>query len=215
MPELRVYKADEIFGIHDDDDEEVELPPHITKEMCDNAQKLLESILPDEEWDGSHLKQTGMRFAKSLYELTHSEEFKFSVFPNELNVNEMVVIRDIPIYSLCAHHLLPFFGKAHVAYIPDERIAGLSKIPRMVEYWMRGLWVQEHLNDAITKWLNDFLAPQGVAVVIEAEHLCMTMRGVRVPGSRTTTSSMTGVFMDHTRLARQEFLELISKNGHS
>lgn len=210
MPELKVYEANEIFGIHDDDDD-TELPPHITKEIVDKAQSLLEAILPDEEWDSSHLKSTGMRFAKSLYELTHAEEFKFSVFPNELKVNEMIVVRDIPVYSLCAHHLLPFKGKAHVAYIPQDRIAGLSKLPRMVEYWMRGLWVQEHLNDAITKWLEDFLQPQGVAVVIEAEHMCMTMRGVRTPDAITTTSSMTGVFLDHERLARTEFLSLIGK----
>jgi GTP cyclohydrolase I len=212
MPELKIYEAAEIFGEDVDDNEE--LPPHITSEIVAKAQALLEAILPDEEWDNSHLKSTGMRFAKSLYELTHSEEFKFSVFPNDLHVNEMIVVKDIPIYSLCAHHLLPFSGKAHVGYIPDARIAGLSKLPRMVEYWMRGLWVQEHLNDAITKHLEEYLEPQGVAVIIEAEHLCMTMRGVRTPGAKTTTSSMTGVFMDHSRLARQEFLDLISKNGH-
>lgn len=212
MPELKIYKAEEIFGAHDEDD--TELPEHITQEIVNKAQALLEAILPDEEWDSSHLKATGTRFAKGLYELTHSPEFKFSVFPNELQVNEMVLIKDIPIYSLCAHHIIPFYGKCHVGYIPKDRIAGLSKIPRMVEYWMRGLWVQEHLNDAIVKHLEEFLQPQGTAVVIEAEHLCMTMRGVRTPGAKTTTSSMTGVFMDHSRLARQEFLDLISKNGH-
>lgn len=180
------------------------------------SRQLLALVLPDEDWDDNeHLEKTPIRFAKMLHELTHPEEFDFTVFSNKLDVNEMVVVRDIPFYSFCAHHILPFFGKAHVAYIPDALMCGLSKIPRLVQYTAKGLWVQELLTDMIALRMEEELHPKGLAVVMEAEHLCMTMRGVQVPGSKTTTSSMQGVFLDPGKHARHEFLSLIQSRGVS
>jgi GTP cyclohydrolase I len=124
--------------------------------------------------------------------------------------SEMVVVRDIEVYSLCEHHLLPFFGKAHVAYIPDGRVLGLSKIPRIVDMFARRLQVQERLTTQIGDALQSVIAPQGVGVVIEATHLCMAMRGVEKQNSSAVTSSLTGCFRDDDK-SRNEFLSLI---GH-
>jgi GTP cyclohydrolase I len=144
-----------------------------------------------------------------LQELTAKDDFVFTVFDNENDVDEMIIIQDIPFYTLCAHHLVPFFGKAHVAYIPSDCIAGLSKFARAIRYMARGLWVQEQLTDAIAIYLEDHLRPRGLAVVLGAEHFCMSMRGAQVPGTRTTTSAMRGVFLDSSKGARSEFLNLI------
>jgi len=124
------------------------------------------------------------------------------------NYNEMVVVRDIDFYSMCEHHLLPFFGKAHVAYIPNGKIVGLSKIPRMVDVFARRLQVQERMTGQIAETLVEMLEPQGVAVVIEGFHMCMAMRGVQKQNSWMTTSAMRGVFQKSTR-TREEFLQLI------
>lgn len=160
-----------------------------------------------------HLTHTPERFARMLWFMTHPEPFEFTTFPNTKQVDEMVVVKDIPFYSLCAHHLAPFFGVAHVGYIPGSRIAGLSKFPRAVRFCARGLWVQEELGVAIADMVDTALADcVGLALVLEAEHLCMSMRGVQVPGTRTTTSVMRGVFADHDRQARAEFLSLIRSN---
>ena len=126
---------------------------------------------------------------------------------------EMILVKDIEIYSLCEHHMIPFFGKAHVAYIPDGKIVGLSKIPRVVDVFARRLQVQERLTIQIQEIIDEVLQPQGVAVVIEATHLCMVMRGVQKQHSITTTSAMSGAFMDNTN-TRAEFMRLI-KNGSS
>ena len=175
----------------------------------DYAERLLASTMPDEDWGHDpHLKQTPTRFAKMLRELTTPEPFEFTTFPNN-GTDEMVVVKDIPFYTLCAHHVIPFFGVAHVAYIPGEEIVGLSKLARVVRHFSSALNVQEELTQTIANYLADGLRPVGVAVVMEAEHLCMTMRGVQVPGTRTTTSCMLGAFGDHTRQARSEFLSLI------
>lgn len=189
---------------------------HSVEDEEEAARHLLAMILPDEDWDtNEHLQNTPKRFVKMLRDLTHAEEFEFTSFANELGVNEMIIVRDIPFYTFCAHHLLPFFGVCHLAYIPDDKICGLSKLPRMVKYVSSGLWVQEHLTDMIALRLEEELHPQGLAVVMEAEHLCMTMRGVQVPGTKTITSSMQGVFLDHERKARDEFLSLIRSRGVS
>jgi GTP cyclohydrolase I len=125
----------------------------------------------------------------------------------------MVLVKDIEVYSLCEHHLLPFFGKAHVAYVPNGRITGLSKIPRLVDAFARRLQVQERLTDQIRDCLHDTLKPRGVAVVIEAAHLCMQMRGIQKQNSVTTTSAFTGIFLTDPR-TREEFIELIGARLH-
>ena len=125
----------------------------------------------------------------------------------------MVVVKDIEVYSLCEHHMLPFFGKAHVAYIPDGRITGLSKIPRVVDAFARRLQVQERLTNEIRDCLQDTLRPLGVAVVLECDHLCMRMRGVQKQNSVTTTSAFTGIFLSDHR-SREEFIKLISAKLH-
>lgn len=155
-------------------------------------------------------ERTPFRYLKMLGELTSSEPFQFTTFKSDHD--EMVAVGPVQFYSLCAHHVIPFMGQAYVGYVPDGRIAGLSKLPRTVKHFMRGLWNQEDLTVAIADFLEKQLIPKGVAVVMRGEHLCMSMRGVQSPGTITTTSVMRGVFADHTRLARSEFLEFV--NGH-
>ena len=130
-----------------------------------------------------------------------------------VDYNEMVIVKDIDFYSLCEHHLLPFFGKCHVAYIPSRKVIGLSKIPRLVDVFSRRLQVQERLTSQIADTIRDKIAPLGVAVVIEATHLCMSMRGVEKQNSFAVTSAMTGAFRDRAR-TRMEFLELIKLRSH-
>ena len=127
--------------------------------------------------------------------------------------SEMVLVKDIELYSMCEHHMLPFFGKAHVAYIPNGHIVGLSKIPRIVDVFARRLQVQERLTQQIIDSIQDTLQPLGVAVVIEARHMCMMMRGVQKQNSATTTSAFTGVFKDDEK-TRNEFLKLVSSHLH-
>ena len=177
------------------------------------VEKALQVMMPEEKWgEEQHLMDTPLRFAKMMVELTMPEDFKFTTFENYENVDEMVVVKDIPFYTFCAHHIIPFFGVAHVAYVPGERIAGLSKFARAVQWFSRGLNVQEVLTQDITDWLEAKLEPKGVAVIMQAEHLCMTMRGAQVAGTKTQTACMKGVFADHTKTAKTEFLEAI--RGH-
>ena len=154
-----------------------------------------------------HLADTPARVAKSYAELLSPREFTLTTFPNDEGYDEMVVARSIPVHSLCEHHLLPFHGVAHVGYLPGERILGLSKLARVVELFARDLQVQERLTKQVADWLQAHLAPKGVGVVIEAEHLCMAVRGVRAPGAVTVTSAVHGLLRED-RGSRQEFFSL-------
>lgn len=161
--------------------------------------------------DSEHGMETPKRFAKMLSDMCNreAEAFTFTVFDNTDMIDEMVTITDIPFYTMCNHHVVPFFGKAHIAYVPDKKIAGLSKFGRTVKYLAKGLWVQENLTNEVADFLEDKLEPKGVAVIMQAEHMCMTMRGVQMPGTQTTTSAMRGVFSDHDRTAKAEFMSLL------
>lgn len=176
--------------------------------VAEDARKLLEATT-GADFTSEHMQRTPERFAKMLRDLTTPEPFEFTVFDNTGHLDEMIVLDGIPFYTLCAHHVIPFYGYAYVGYIPDGRIAGLSKFSRAVRSMAKGLWVQEELTVAIADFLEDKLAPKGVAVVLKAEHLCMAMRGVQTPGVSTTTSAMRGVFGDHSRTAKAEFMETI------
>jgi GTP cyclohydrolase I len=159
------------------------------------------------DWSSEHMQKTPERFVKMLQELTTPEEVDFTTFAS--SSDEMVVLQNISFHSLCAHHIVPFMGVCHVAYIPNGRIVGLSKIPRVVKHYAADLTVQEELTTAIAEHLDLHLQPLGVAVVMRAEHLCATIRGVQSPGMLTTTSKMTGVFLDPAKGAREEFLALV------
>jgi len=154
-----------------------------------------------------HLADTPRRVAESLNEMLTPREFDLTTFPNDEHYDELVLARDIPVQSLCEHHMLPFTGVAHVGYIPGERILGLSKLARVVELFARDLQVQERLTVQVADWLQEHLAPRGVGVVIEAEHMCMSMRGVQATGSRTITSAVHGLMRQDAR-SRQEFFAL-------
>lgn len=180
-------------------------------EAAQHFEKALRTLLPDEDWDNQHLQKTPVRYMKALSELTQPMEFEFTTFKNDDQVDEMVICGPVQFTSLCAHHLLPFSGSAWVAYIPSARLAGLSKLARTIISHSRGLWVQEDLNQFIANFLNAKLSPVGVGVVMKAEHTCMTIRGVKSPGSYTTTSAMLGAFRNPDEDARQEFLDLIAK----
>jgi GTP cyclohydrolase I len=158
--------------------------------------------------DSDHLRRTPRRVAEAYAELLTPQPFNATTFPNDEGYDELVVVRDIPFQSLCMHHMLPFQGSAHVAYLPGERIVGLSKLGRVVDMFARNLQVQERLTTQVADWLEKALEPRGVGVIIEAEHLCMSLRGVQKPGSRTVTSALRGLIKDDAR-TRQEFLSLI------
>lgn len=150
-----------------------------------------------------HLADTPRRVAASLLELLAPRDFRMTTFPNEEGYEELVLVRDIPFHSLCEHHLLPFRGVAHVGYVPRERLVGLSKLARVVELFSRDLQVQERLTKQIADHLDEQLTPRGIGVVLEAEHLCMTLRGVQAAGAMTTTSTFTGVLAEDTAMRRQ------------
>ena len=156
------------------------------------------------------LEDTPRRIAAMYAELLSPMPFDATTFPNDGGYDELVVARDIQFHSLCEHHLLPFTGVAHVAYLPGERILGLSKLARVVDYFARSLQVQERLTTHVAGWLQRELEPKGVGVVIEAEHMCMSLRGVQKPGARTVTSALHGLVRDDPR-TRQEFLALVRR----
>jgi GTP cyclohydrolase I len=156
---------------------------------------------------GESLQDTPRRVAATFAELLRPRSFSLTTFPNDEEYDEMVVARGIPFSSLCEHHLLPFIGVAHVAYLPGDRILGLSKLARVVEMFARRLQVQERLTKQVAGWLQEHVQPKGVGVVLEAEHTCMSIRGVRAPGTTTVTSALHGVIRDDPR-TRAEFLAL-------
>lgn len=188
--------------------------PELIKKLSVHYYEILKLIGEDPNREG--LIKTPERVAKALQFLTHGydlnpeEILKSAMFKEDYK--QMVIVKDIEIYSMCEHHMLPFIGKAHVAYIPNGYIVGLSKIPRIVDAFARRLQVQERLTTQIKECIHNTLKPLGVAVVIEAEHLCMRMRGIQKQNSVATTSDFVGAFcVDKTR---QEFIHLISSNLH-
>ena len=172
------------------------------------AAALLEALGADVRSD--HLRETPRRVAKAYAEMLSPAPFNATSFPNDESYDELVLVRDIPFQSLCAHHLLPFHGTAHVAYLPGERIVGLSKLGRVVDLFAHDLQVQERLTTQVADWLEANLAPRGVGVILEAEHLCMSMRGAQKPGALTVTSALRGLVRDDQR-TRAEFLSLVGR----
>lgn len=166
---------------------------------------LLDALGLDLTSDG--LADTPARVARLYEELLTPRPFRATTFDNDAGYDELVLVSDIPVTSLCEHHLLPFRGVAHVGYVPGQRIVGLSKLARLVETFARRPQVQERLTAQVADWLQAHLAPKGVGVVVEAEHLCMSLRGVRAVGARTVTSSLYGLLRDDPS-SRQEFLAL-------
>jgi GTP cyclohydrolase I len=162
--------------------------------------------------DTESLRGTPGRMARAYAELFTPRPFDLTTFPNDEGYDELVLARDVPVRSVCEHHLLPFVGVAHVGYLPGERILGLSKLARVVEHFACRPQVQERLTKQVADWLGEQLQPKGVGVVIEAEHTCMTLRGVRAAGSRTVTSTMLGTLRDDAR-SRAEFFALTGVNG--
>ena len=182
----------------------------VTEILSDNYKTIIENLGEDVTREG--LEKTPERVAKAMQYLTHGygldplEILKSALFTEDHQ--QMIVVKDIEVYSMCEHHMLPFFGKAHVAYIPNGKIVGLSKIPRIVDAFARRMQVQERLTDQIKDCIQAALEPLGVAVVIEAQHMCMQMRGIQKQNSVTTTSSFTGAF--EKEKTRKEFISLIS-----
>ncbi|MEW6194562.1 MAG: GTP cyclohydrolase I FolE [Bacteroidota bacterium] len=182
----------------------------------DSLEKSIKAILTElgEDANREGLKKTPHRVAKAYEFLTQGYHKKIEDILNGAifseRYDEMVIVKDIDFYSMCEHHLLPFFGKAHIAYIPDGKIVGLSKIPRVVDVFAKRLQVQERMTQEIADTIEKYLSPRGVAVVVEAYHMCMMMRGVQKQNSITTTSAMHGIFKEDAR-TRTEFLNLISQ----
>ncbi len=185
--------------------------PVAIRSISENFRAILEAMGEDPAREG--LAKTPERAAKALQFLTHGYDLdpagilRSAMFKEEYQ--QMVIVKDIELYSLCEHHVLPFFGKAHVAYIPDGQIVGLSKIPRVVDAFARRLQVQERLTVEIRNCIEETLKPQGVAVVIEAQHMCMIMRGIQKQHSTATTSAFTGAF--NTDKTRAEFMRLVTR----
>jgi GTP cyclohydrolase IA len=175
------------------------------------AADLLTALGADLDSDG--LRETPRRMVDAYAELLTPQPFRATTFANEEGYDELVLVRAIPFHSLCMHHMLPFHGVAHIGYLPAERIVGLSKLARVVELFARDLQVQERLTTQIADWIQEQLAPKGVGVVLEAEHLCMSLRGVQKFGATTVTSALLGQVRDDLR-TRQEFLAL-AKAGES
>ncbi|HNS42631.1 MAG TPA: GTP cyclohydrolase I FolE [Taishania sp.] len=195
--------------------ESIQYNDKVTENISEHYVDILKQIGEDPQREG--LLKTPERVAKALQFLTHG----YDLNPDEImqeaifheNYSEMVIVKDIEVYSMCEHHMLPFFGKAHVAYIPKGKIVGLSKIPRIVDAYARRLQVQERLTLEIRDCIKRTLDPVGVAVVLECSHMCMQMRGVEKQNSTTTTSAFTGIFLNNDS-TRKEFINLVQANLH-
>jgi GTP cyclohydrolase I len=159
------------------------------------------------------LRETPERVAKMYLELfgglEEGAEPKVTLFPNDERYSAMVIEKDVPFYSMCSHHLIPFYGHAHMAYIPNERIIGLSKMPRIVEFYAKRPQLQERMTEQVAGYLEQRLRPQGIMVVLEARHLCVEMRGIKKPGATTVTSAIRGIFLN--KPVREEFLDLLKR----
>jgi GTP cyclohydrolase I len=186
-------------------------PKDTTSKLADSYQKILEDLGEDKDREG--LLKTPERVAKAMQYLTHGyqqdpkEVLQSALFTEEYS--EPVIVKNIEFYSLCEHHMLPFFGKAHIAYIPSGKIVGLSKLPRLVEVFSRRLQVQERLTTQIRECIDEVLKPKGVAIIMEASHMCMQMRGVESQNSVTTTTSFSGTYLEDPSL-KEEFLKLVT-----
>lgn len=195
---------------HAGDKQLINYDQQVLEDLAGHYEHILKSVGENKDREG--LEKTPMRVAKSLQFLTQGYKMDPAAILKSAMFKEdhkhMVLIKDIEVYSMCEHHLLPFFGKAHIAYIPNGHIVGLSKIPRVVDAFARRLQVQERLTDQIKDCIQDTLDPLGVAVVIEAKHLCMLMRGIQKQNSVASTSSFTGAFLKDS--TRSEFISLIS-----
>jgi GTP cyclohydrolase IA len=209
------------FAVHADRNGYVQHPDQSCDSACSEARRTID---PAEVERAAHgllvalgadltkegLRETPRRMAEAYMELLTPEAFSLTTFPNDEGYDELVVVRDIPFQSLCMHHVLPFHGIAHVAYLPCDRILGLSKLVRVVELFACDLQLQERLTTQIADWVQRQLRPKGVGVVLEAEHLCMSVRGVQKAGTKTVTSALHGVVRDDPR-TREEFLSLTGR----
>jgi GTP cyclohydrolase I len=198
--------------------ETVTLPPSVeedrrVREIAQHMGRIIE-ILGLDRTD-PNLVGTPERVAKMYLELfsgiTEGAEPTVTFFPNDERYTSMVMEKDIPFYSLCAHHFVPFYGHAHIAYVPNDKIVGLSKMPRILEFYARRPQLQERLTEQVATFLAQKLDPQGVMVVVEARHLCVEMRGVKKPGAQTVTSAIRGIFFN--KPVREEFLDLLNRRG--
>ena len=187
-------------------------PPLVDRDALQCAvSDLLRALGADPGSDG--LRETPRRVAEAYVELLTPPAFRATTFPNDDGYDGLIVAQAIPFHSLCMHHLLPFRGVAHVGYLPGERIIGLSKLARVVERFARALQIQERMTVQIADWLEAELRPAGVGVRLEAEHMCMSLRGVQRPGARTVTSALRGAIRDDAE-TRQEFLALTARTSH-
>lgn len=195
--------------------EKIEYNDLVTENISTHYTDILKQIGEDPNREG--LEKTPERVAKALQYLTHGYDLNPDDIMNQAvfheEYSEMVIVKDIEVYSMCEHHMLPFFGKAHVAYIPNGKIVGLSKIPRIVDAYARRLQVQERLTIEIRDCIQRTLDPTGVAVVLECAHMCMQMRGVQKQNSTTTTSAFTGIFLNNDS-TRKEFINLVQAKLH-
>jgi GTP cyclohydrolase I len=187
--------------------------PKKIREISEHVGSILDILGLDR--NDPNLKDTPERVAKMYLELfrglDEGAEPKVTLFPNDERYTAMVIEKDIPFYSMCSHHFVPFYGHAHMAYIPNDTIIGLSKMPRIVDFYAQRPQLQERLTEQVAGYLAEKLSPQGVMVVIEARHLCVEMRGIKKPGAHTVTSAIRGIF--YNRPVREEFLDLLSRNG--
>jgi GTP cyclohydrolase I len=194
------------------------LPPALDdarkiREIADHMGRIIDILGLDRA--DPNLAGTPERVAKMYLELfqglTEGAEPKVTFFPNDEHYTAMVIEKDIPFYSLCSHHFVPFYGHAHIAYVPNDKIVGLSKMPRILEFYARRPQLQERLTEQVAAFLAAKLDPQGVMVVVEARHLCVEMRGVKKPGALTVTSAIRGIFFN--KPVREEFLDLLNRRG--